>query len=125
VTTRLLWLGLAGALGAVARYSLSGMVHRFSGTAFPWGTLLVNTLGCLLFGVIWSLAEAKAVLTAEARIAILVGFMGSFTTFSTLVFETAQMWFGSLWLLGIANLLGQAAVGLIALMAGMALGRLV
>ncbi len=121
---KLLWMALAGALGTLARYLLSGLVQRLNGTSFPWGTLAVNGLGCLLFGFVWSLAEEGLAISGETRMIVLTGFMGAFTTFSTLVFETGGMLRDTQWGLAALNMGGQVAVGLLALFIGLAGGRL-
>jgi CrcB protein len=119
---KLFWLALAGALGTVVRYGLGGIVQRAT-PAFPLGTLAVNGLGCLLFGIVWSLAEERFLVSGETRLVVLVGFMGAFTTFSTYAFETAQMLRDSGWLVAATNVLVQNALGLIGVLAGMAIGR--
>src|SRR5262249_6918278 len=87
---KLLWLSFMGVLGTLARYGLQGWVQRRAGT-FPWGTLAVNALGCLLFGVIWALADERLLISGESRTIALVGFMGAFTTFSSFAFETTAL----------------------------------
>ena len=122
---RLLLLALAGAFGALARYGLAGIVQKRLGVEFPWGTFAVNILGTFLFGLIWSLAEERAFLSAEIRTIILTGFMGAFTTFSTFMFESGALLRDGEWLQCGANILGQVVVGLAALFLGLALGRLI
>ncbi len=115
---RLLWIALAGSLGTIARYGLSGLVHRWAGSAFPWGTLAVNAAGCLLFALVWSLAEERGVISSQARTIVLVGFMGAFTTFSTYMFESGQFVRDGQWSVAMANVLAQNSVGIAALFAG-------
>ena len=80
----LLFVGAGGALGAVLRYGMSGLVHRIDPFAtFPSGTLAVNVLGCLLIGLLGGLVELRAVLSPEARLFLLIGLLGGFTTYST------------------------------------------
>ncbi len=120
------WLLLAGGLGTLARYSLGGVVQRaYGGGGFPWGTVAVNILGCFLFGVIWSMAEERLVISGEVRTIILVGFMGAFTTFSTFIFETGQFIRDAQWFLAMGNLLLQSVSGIIVLFLGLAAGRLI
>ncbi len=118
---RLLWIALAGSLGTIARYGLSGLVHRWAGSAFPWGTLAVNAAGCLLFALVWSLAEERGVISSQARTIVLVGFMGAFTTFSTYMFESGQFVRDGQWSVAMANVLAQNSVGIAALFAGIRL----
>ncbi len=120
---KLLWIGAAGALGAMARYALAGLAQRAGGASFPWGTLSVNLLGSFVFGVIWSLAEERLLISGEMRLILLTGFVGAFTTFSTLMFETGALLQDSEWALAAANLFGQSAAGLACLFLGLAIGR--
>lgn len=122
---KLAMLGLAGALGSLSRYGLSGLVQEHAGSAFPWGTLAVNLLGCFLAGLFASLAEQRLNVSAEARIVVMVGFMGAFTTFSTFMLETVRLLNDAEWLRAISNLLMHNVVGALAVVAGLFLGRLV
>src|SRR3990172_253106 len=79
---KLALLALAGSLGTLARYGLAGLVHRYDGASFPWGTLAVNVTGCFLVGLLAALFESRWPVTGETRVILLVGFMGAFTTFS-------------------------------------------
>ena len=121
---KLALLAVAGAAGTLARYGLSGLVQRLLPTGFPWGTFVVNGLGCLLFGIVWALAEERLVIGGLTRLVLLVGFMGAFTTFSTFAFETGQMLDGAQWLMAAANVLAQNVLGIALVLAGIALGRL-
>ncbi|MFA5864706.1 MAG: fluoride efflux transporter CrcB [Phycisphaerae bacterium] len=121
---KLIYLGLAGAAGALARYALAGVVQRFTNGAFPWGTLVVNLLGCFLFGLIWALAEDRFLISSQTRIILLVGFMGAFTTFSSFAFETTQMLRDSEWLWAGFNIAFQNLIGILFLVVGMRVGRL-
>jgi CrcB protein len=118
-------LALAGALGALARYGVSGAAHALVGRGFPWGTLAANTLGCLLFGVAFVWADERMLLRGDLRVAVLVGFLGAFTTFSSFVFETDQLLRHAQYFQATLNVFGELALGLGALWLGMALGRLV
>ena len=120
---KILALALAGAAGTLARYFMSAWVQNLTGPGFPWSTWAVNVLGCFLFGLVWMLCEERAYFTSEVRFIILVGFMGAFTTFSTYIFETAQLARDAQWLRVAGNLAGQNILGFVALTLGMALGR--
>ena len=122
---KLAWLAVAGAAGTLARYGLSGLVQRLQPSGFPWGTFAVNGLGCLLFGIVWALAEERMVISGLTRLVLLVGFMGAFTTFSSFAFETSQMLDDSQWLMAAANLLAQNVIGIALVLAGIALGRMI
>lgn len=120
---KLLLIGLAGALGALARYGLSGFVQRYSGFTFPVGTLIVNLLGTFLFGFIWSLVEQRLVISVETRVVILSGFLGAFTTFSSFMFETSALVGDGQWGLAVLNIAAQITLGLAAIFLGLAAGR--
>lgn len=85
---KLLFIGLGGFVGAVARFGLTGAMHQMLGRAFPVGTLAVNVLGCLVFGSLMGLIETRDMWGPSTRQFLLVGILGSFTTFSTFGFET-------------------------------------
>jgi fluoride exporter len=116
-------IGLAGAVGTVARYGLGGLVQRFGSGGFPWGTLFVNLVGCLLFGVFVSVAEHRFQVEEHTRNMVLVGFMGAFTTFSTLAFHTGDYIRDNQWFMALANLSAHNIVGVACILAGLYLGR--
>ena len=120
---KVIWLVAGGALGTVARYGLAGLVQRNGSGAFPWGTLVVNILGCFAFGLIWGLAEDRLALGVEARMLALTGFMGAFTTFSTFIFETSMLLQEARWLTAAANLLMHNSVGIVFLFLGLVAAR--
>ena len=122
---KLALLALAGGLGTLARYGLAGFVQRTSGVSFPWGTAVVNIFACFLVGMLWSVFENRWSISGETRTIVLVGFMGAFSTFSTLIFETGDLLRSTEWLHASANLIIHNGVGLFALFIGMALGRAV
>ncbi len=123
LATTLFVLFLAGGLGALARYGLSGWVQTASGSAFPWGTFAVNVLGALLFGIVYGVGTERELIPPFWRAILLVGFMGAFTTFSTLAFETAGLLKESQWIRAVANYLGQGVAGIVAVLLGMLAGR--
>jgi fluoride exporter len=118
-----LLVALGGALGSVARYLLAGVVHRVSSPYFPYGTFVVNVLGCLAFGAIFALSEERAAVGSSARAFLLVGVLGGFTTFSSFTFETFQLIRDGELLLASANAVGQVVIGLGAFWAGTTLVR--
>lgn len=85
---KILQLVVGGAIGTVSRYLLGGLVYRFFGTGFPYGTLAVNLSGCFIIGFLASVAEKKFIFNTDVRTFLMIGFCGAFTTFSTLIFET-------------------------------------
>jgi CrcB protein len=122
---KLLWLAGAGALGTLSRYFVGGFVQRLGGDLFPWGTLAVNVIGCFLFGLIWPLAEHRLIISVETRLIVLTGFMGAFTTFSTYAFETGMRLSEAQWSEAIINIAAQNGLGLLAVVSGICLGRLI
>lgn len=122
--TKMLYLSLGGAAGTLSRYWLSGVAQRLAGSSFPIGTFAVNMLGCLLFGTIWGIFENRMLPGSGIRLLVLTGFMGAFTTFSTYMFETAELVKYGQMALALLNVVGQSVAGLILVLAGIALGRL-
>jgi CrcB protein len=120
-----LWIvALGGAIGSVARYVLSGAVQRAYPTFFPTGTLAVNLVGCLIVGLVGGLALRPVGLSLGARLFLVTGICGGFTTFSAFGFETFQLLSaGELWQAGV-NALVQMVGGLIAVWAGIVVSRL-
>ena len=110
-------VALGGALGAVSRYLAGGWVQSMSGSAFPWGTWTVNLVGSLAIGftMVW-LNQTLA--SAEVRLFVAMGFLGSFTTFSTFSLETVELLREGLWLRAGAYSLGSLALGVAAVVAG-------
>lgn len=108
-----------GALGAVARYGVYVAAARW-GEHLPLGTWTVNAAGCLLVGLVLASPPAERV-----RLAAVVGFLGSFTTFSTYAADTVALWGAGRPALAVANAVGSAGVGLAFTLAGLALGRAV
>jgi fluoride exporter len=86
---KLFWVGIGGFAGSVLRYLVSGWVQESSrSVSFPYGTLAVNVVGCLLIGGLSYLADERGLLHAEARLFLIVGVLGGFTTFSAFSNET-------------------------------------
>ncbi len=122
---KIMLIAIAGGLGTLARYGLSGLVQRLDGSGFAWGTTVVNLAGCLLFGLFWSVAEERFLVSSEIRIIVLTGFMGAFTTFSTYVFETSQLMRDAEWLMAGSNIVLQTVGGLCCFFVGLFLGRVI
>jgi len=85
-----------GALGAVARWLLSGLLPRAEGR-FPWGTFVVNVTGCLLIGFLLALLDDREPAGRAWRALLVVGFLGAYTTFSTFGWETSDLVRGDAW----------------------------
>lgn len=120
-----LLVGVGGFAGAVTRYLVDGRITAWTGGTMPWGTFAINISGSFLLGLLFALVTERAALPAEVRAPLMIGFLGAYTTFSTLALESWRMLEDGAWLLASANLLGSVLIGLIAVVAGVALGRAV
>lgn len=87
---QLIAIGVGGAIGAVLRFVISGLAYNLLGQSFPWGTLVVNMIGCFLIGFLSRLFE-DMVISPNLRVLILVGGLGAFTTFSTYALENVNL----------------------------------
>jgi len=115
-------IGVAGCLGALARYGLEGLVSRRAG-AFPWGTFVVNVSGSFLLGVTVALLGDRLAVAPWLRATVAIGFLGAYTTFSTLSLESYRLLETRSYALAGANLVGSVTAGLVALYGGVVLGR--
>jgi CrcB protein len=115
-------IALGGALGSLLRFLLSNRVYQWLGRDFPYGTLSVNVLGCLLMGFLFVFMTERVV-SAEARASILVGFLGGLTTFSSFSMETLLLIEQSAYLKALLNMLLNLLLCLIATWLGMILAR--
>jgi len=121
---KLVFLMLLGAFGALARYALAAVVDRVVASGFPWGTLVVNLLGCFVFGLVLTLGRERGVIPREVTDVLLVGFVGAFTTFSSFVNDTVGL-AGAERLAGAAlNVAAQNVGGIVCFFTGAALARL-
>jgi CrcB protein len=118
-----LLVAVFGAAGAVSRYALDGWVSDATRGQFPWGTFLVNVLGAFALGIVVAITTERLVVGANWRIALGIGFLGSFTTFSTYAYETIRLAEDGAVSLALANAIGMVAVGLLAASLGLAVGR--
>lgn len=119
----LVLIGVGGAAGAVARYLVDGAVASAVRGAFPWGTLVINLSGSFVLGLLFGLAIERAVLPSDIRAPLMIGFLGAYTTFSTLMLESLRLWEDGSVTLALANLVGSSALGMAAVIAGLALAR--
>jgi len=116
---------IGGAVGTIARYLLAGVVYRTMGTSFPYGTLVVNVSGCFILGILASLADKKFILGPDARILLMIGFCGAFTTFSTLIFESDNLIRNGEALRAFINVFVSIVLGFILFRAGSLLGEII
>jgi CrcB protein len=115
----LLAVGIGGAAGAVSRYAATGWIQSLSGGFFPWGTLAVNVVGSLTLGFVLVWLQAT-VTSAELRELVTIGFLGSFTTFSTFSYETVAMLRDGEWWRAGGYAAGSVVLGVLAVVVGAA-----
>jgi len=116
-------IAVAGSLGALARYGLDGAVSRRWPGAFPWGTFVVNISGAFLLGLLFVLLTERVTVDPWIRSSLTIGFLGAYTTFSTLSFESYRLLEDGAVGLALANALGSVAAGLFAVYLGVVAGR--
>ena len=114
------WLlvGLGGALGSMARYGITQAAGLWLPAAFPFGTFIVNAVGCLAFGAIAGIGERSGVMTPALRVFCLTGVLGGLTTFSSYSYESFALARSGTWGLVMVNALGQLIVGFAAVAGG-------
>ncbi|MCP4298106.1 MAG: fluoride efflux transporter CrcB [Proteobacteria bacterium] len=121
---QLLYIGCGGFLGAVSRFFTTNFVnHTFSQSLIPLGTFVVNMIGCFFIGYLNGMFTARNILSPEIRLMIFVGFLGSFTTFSTFGFDTFLLTSERNILYGTLNVAAHLLVGLPLVWLGIALSR--
>ena len=119
----LVLIALGGAAGATTRYLVDTWISERAGGAFPWGTFAINVSGSLVLGLLFALAIERGVLPASVRGPVLIGFIGAYTTFSTLMLESWRLIEDGAVVLGLVNLVGSSVVGMVALVGGLVVGR--
>lgn len=119
-------VGVAGFVGAIARYGVEGFISERTNQSFPWGTFVVNISGSFLLGVLFALLiEGRVVVVPWLRTGLTVGLIGAYTTFSTFTLETLRLIDGGALLGAGLNAFGSLTVGLAAVSVGIVLGRLI
>ena len=119
----LLLIGLGGFAGAISRYLVDGFVTDRTAGAFPWGTMAVNLSGSFVLGLLFAMTAERAILPADIRTPVMIGFIGAYTTFSTFMLESWVLIENGSYLPAVANLGGSVLLGLAAVLAGLTLGR--
>lgn len=119
----LVLIAAGGAAGAVSRYLVDAIVSDRLDGAFPWGTLVVNASGSFVLGLLFALAIERAFLPSDVRGPVMIGFVGAYTTFSTLMLESWRLVEDGAIVLAVANLAGSLIIGVVAVVAGLAVGR--
>lgn len=122
---KVLLIGLAGLVGTLGRYALSGIIARRFGETFPTGTLVVNVAGCFLAGFLFYLMQERFLVNDTTRMVVMIGLLGGFTTFSSFGLQTftllrdGEIWFAAM------NLIGSNLLGLLMVWAGYTLAKVV
>ena len=116
-------VAIAGALGAIARYGLGGVIAARFPTAFPWDTLLINVTGSFALGLLFVVLTERLNAAPALRAAITIGFLGAYTTFSTFSLETVRLLEDGSYALALLNVGSSVALGLGAAGLGVAMGR--
>ena len=115
-------VGIAGALGAVIRYILGRFIVERAGSQFPFGTLLINITGAFFIGLLFTLANRRLI-GPELQVILATGFLGGYTTFSTMSWEGVQLVRGGSTRQSLLYFGGNVIPGLLAVTSGLLLGR--
>jgi fluoride exporter len=116
-------VAMFGAAGAVSRYALDGWISDLTHGQFPWGTFVINVAGAFALGLLLALTTERLLPHPNWRIAIGIGYFGSFTTFSTYAYESVKLAEDGAVGLALVNSVGMVALGMLAAFTGLALGR--
>jgi fluoride exporter len=114
-------IGGAGALGALARYLLGRFIAERAGSQFPLGTLLINVSGAFAIGLLFALTEHRMI-TPALQVVLATGFLGGYTTFSTMSWEGVQLVLGGSTRLSLLYFGGNIVLGLLAVTVGLLVG---
>jgi fluoride exporter len=115
----------AGALGAWLRYVVDGLVSPRAGGFFPWGTFVINISGSLVLGFLFTIFTERAIIAPWIRSSITIGFLGAYTTFSTLSLESVRLIEERVYGVALLNAAGSLVAGMLAVTAGIILARAV
>ena len=117
-------VAIAGAVGALCRWGVGRWAVRLFGADFPYGTLIVNVLGCFLIGLIMHISLTTDKLLPTTRLVITVGFLGALTTFSSFSYETVMLIEQARWTAVGLNIAGNLCLGVTATIGGLSIGRI-
>lgn len=119
----IIYIAVAGSLGAISRYEMAGLAHRWMGTGFPYGTLAVNVIGSFVIGLVMQISLSTDLIPPAWRLAMTVGFLGAFTTFSAFSYETLGYLEDGAWLTAGVNILANVLLSVLAAFLGVSLAR--
>lgn len=120
----LLSIAAGGALGAVSRFCLGNLISRIIGSALPYGTFVINIVGCFFMGLIMTMIIERGMLATAWRLFLCVGFLGGFTTFSSFGYETLMLLREEKIVAALAYVGGSIILGLMSAALGVAVGKL-
>lgn len=115
---------LGAGIGGGLRYVLGGWIAERWGTSFPWHTFAVNISGAFLLGILMALSVERGMVAPGWRLFLGVGILGGYTTFSTLAYESMALMERGLMLSGALNMLGSGLAGLVAVLVGLVIGKM-
>lgn len=118
-------IGIGGVLGANARYLVAGWAAQRFGTVFPYGTFIINVSGAIILGFFMAFLQDRAFIHPNYRLFFATGFCGAYTTFSTLTYESLVLMQEGSFLLALVNVFGSLAVGMLGVILGFVLGRMI
>ncbi|MBP2649822.1 MAG: CrcB-like protein [Firmicutes bacterium] len=121
---KLLLVAVGGGVGSVTRYLVSNLLAARWGSEFPYGTLIVNVIGCFIIGIFMTLITERIMVNPYWRLLITVGFLGGLTTFSSFSYETLKLVGDGNIYYAIYNIGFNLLVGLVATWAGISVARL-
>ena len=116
-------IGAAGFFGSIARFAVARCFGQWFNIRFPLGTLVINITGSLFLGWFLTFTAERFPISDTLRLAIGVGFVGTYTTFSTYMYESTALIDDGAWVKAAINLFGSLVLGLLAVRLGMILGR--
>lgn len=122
---RFLLISIGAIAGANLRYWVGDWVAARLGASFPYGTLVVNLTGTLILGIFITLATERFLWDPRWRVLVAIGFCGSYTTFSSYMFESVNLITSGQYTSGLLNLFGSVILGVLVMFAGIMLGRMI
>lgn len=118
-----LYIGLAGAAGTLSRHYVGVGMRRFGGDKLPWGTFTVNVLGSFIIGLVMAAFITRGELDSRVRMAITIGFLGGFTTYSSFAYETVTLLERREVTMAVIYVFGTLSLAAVACFGGIAAGR--
>ena len=122
--TNILWVGIGGFIGSILRYLIGGYIQQYS-KSFPFGTLVVNLIGCFVIGFLIHISESRGLFSDTSKAFIFIGILGGFTTFSSFGNETINLARDSQMMNAFANIGANVILGLLAVWLGRTVATLI